>query len=414
MPTLASAPLKRPVNRSILNQHVEDTSFCWLRRQEALWRPSYRSPHQQRLDQLLDAHLEGLRIASSASLPIALNNLKRWETADEMFTSTYIMLQQDGEVDWEPLETILKECPSSSHGATAALLWNTTESTYACLKRWTNSTEPSLRAAATSAIAIRHANGSLESRTAWVLERLEDPSNAARARALRCIGEWNLSSLARYLHTAATDNDPLCRFESAYAMTWLRMEQGGSTLLETLPLMTGTKKRRGLLVLALTATTNDFNQWLHSIENQPDSQRDMIWALAFRGDNYALDRLLKLIQIPAYSRLTAYAICHITGLDLDEQGLWHPDAQNDPEASYFSEDDGLLIPDPKLLAAWVKRIQTTIPKSTCWLAGKAMTLENAKTVLQTGWQPQRWQAAFIIDLHQHHAQSLLKMSSPRL
>lgn len=74
--------LCRPVVLHVLTQHAEEAAFCWLRRQEALWRPSYRCSHQQRLDQLLDAHLEGLRVAAPAALPIVLDNLQRWKTPD--------------------------------------------------------------------------------------------------------------------------------------------------------------------------------------------------------------------------------------------------------------------------------------------------------------------------------------------
>ena len=56
-------PNRSPV-LAIVQQHCEEAAFCWLRRQDGLWSPVYRREHLARVDQLLDAHLEGLRVVN--------------------------------------------------------------------------------------------------------------------------------------------------------------------------------------------------------------------------------------------------------------------------------------------------------------------------------------------------------------
>jgi len=407
------ATLRRPVISHILGQHAEEAAFYWLRRQEALWRPSYRCSHQQRLDQLLDAHLEGLRVAAPAALPIVLDNLQRWKTPDEVFASTYTLLH-GGAVDWSPLERVLEAQPSSASGAAAALIWSPGPEAQACMQRWSESAIPALRAAAAAAYAVLHANDSPAARGAWLEKTLSDPASQVHARALRCIGEWRLPELAENIYKAWTGKDTLCRFESAYAMAWLGLAQADAAMLETLPHMQGNRQRRAALLFALTAQPEAFTTWVQQAQADPVQSRLLIWSLAFRGDAFALTKLLEYLYMPHLTQLAAYAICHVTGLDLDKEGLWRPEEQNDPQAPHYSEDDGLLVADTAPLVDWVQRYIASMPRGSRRLAGKDMSPENAQPLLLSGWQPQRWQAAFVLDMHDHRHIYLSQVPTPLL
>lgn len=199
--------IRRPLNTHIVRQHLEESAFCWLRRQEARWRPSFRRVHLQRLEHLLDAHLEGLRIAGSAALPLAIHQLQRWKTVDEVFTCTYVLLQQDSEIDWQPLEDTLNEHPHLVDGASAALLLNRRGTTHTCLMRWSQSPVAPLRTSAAAVIAVLLAHEDPAHRTLWVTSQLTDQAASVRAHALRCIGQWRLTGLAPSLTLGAHDED---------------------------------------------------------------------------------------------------------------------------------------------------------------------------------------------------------------
>ncbi|SMF47631.1 MULTISPECIES: hypothetical protein [unclassified Pseudomonas] len=413
MPTTATTSLRRPVNRYILNQHAEETAFCWLRRQEALWRPSYRCSHLQRLDQLLDAHLEGLRVAAQAALPIVLNNLQRWKTLDEVFACTYTLLHC-GAVDWSPLERVLEAQPAAAKGAAAALIWSSGPSAEDCLQRWSNSAIPALRVASASAYVALHANDSPDVHNVWLAKTLVDPASEVRACALRRIGEWRLSAQTEHLQNVFMGHDALCRFESAYAMAWLGMPQADAALLETMPLVQGSRQRRGTLLFAMTAQPAAFETWVQQAQVDSTQTRALIWSLAFRGNALALSKLLEYLRMPQYARLAGYAIGHISGMDLDEQGLWQPEHQDAELTPHFSEDDGLLMPDIERLTEWVGRYVNSMPKGASLLAGKVMRTDNARPLLQAGWQPQRWQASVLLDMEDRRRHFLSQVPSPQL
>lgn len=412
MPTTATTSLRRPINRTILHQHAEEAAFCWLRRQESRWRPSYRCSHLQRLDQLLDAHLEGLRIAAQAALPIVLDNVQRWKTADEVFACTYTLLHCSA-ADWSPLERVLEAQPDTVKGAAAALIWSAGPPAEDRLQRWGGSAIPALRVASAGAYAALHSNDSTDARTAWLAKTLVDPAPEVRACALRRIGEWRLSALTAHLQKAFTEPDALCRFESACAMAWLGMPQADAALLDTLPRVQGNRQRRGTLLFAMTAQPAAFATWVQQAQVDPTQTRALVWSLAFRGDALALSKLLEYLRVPQYARLAGYAIGHISGLDLDKQGLWQPEQQAEV-TPHFSEDDGLLMPDIERLTDWVERYVTSMPMGTSLLAGKVLSTDNARRLLQTGWQPQRWQASVLLDREDRRQGFLSQVPSPQL
>ncbi|HZF98835.1 MAG TPA: hypothetical protein VEY92_11465, partial [Pseudoxanthomonas sp.] len=211
MPLTAPRPLVWP----IVNQHLEDAAFCWLRRSEALWLPVMRTEHLQRIDRQLDAHLCGLRIAGAPALARAQSHLERWETADEVFVSTYVALHAGGEAEsFAPIETLLLEDEELAPGAAAALLWAGPRTALPLMQRWWLSGEPALRRAALPA-SLRHPQVSRENA---ILDSLESSYAPLVARALRAIGEWALRQHQPALESALHAGDARCRLEAAYAL----------------------------------------------------------------------------------------------------------------------------------------------------------------------------------------------------
>ena len=70
-------------------QFVEDASFLWLLRDQAVDSPNYNIIEMAELDDRIEAHLDGLRLAGDVGWEAAEENLK-WQEAGEMFTGTAI------------------------------------------------------------------------------------------------------------------------------------------------------------------------------------------------------------------------------------------------------------------------------------------------------------------------------------
>ena len=55
------------VTPAVIIQHVDDASFLWLLRDKAISQPQYSLVDLAKLDDRVEAHLDGLRIAGEAS-----------------------------------------------------------------------------------------------------------------------------------------------------------------------------------------------------------------------------------------------------------------------------------------------------------------------------------------------------------
>lgn len=62
-----SLPYPRAVMLPVIQQHVEDAAFCWLRREDALWTPNHTVAHVRGLDNRMDANLEGIEYSAQGA-----------------------------------------------------------------------------------------------------------------------------------------------------------------------------------------------------------------------------------------------------------------------------------------------------------------------------------------------------------
>jgi len=402
----------RPVIPAVLEQHLEDAAFCWLRRQGGLWSPLFAREHLGRVDRLLDAHLEGLRVAGAAAVAPALHNLQRWKTADEAFVSTYVLAHTPDDGALAALEQELEQAPDMAQGAAAALLWAGDEAALPLMQRWWRSGRAVLRRAAVPA-AMRHPR---VNRDTVILDAEKDADDALRARALRAAGEWRLAVHADRLRSALDDVSPRCRFEAACALSLL----GDATAAARIPMdlqdLHDSTRRRAVLAWARGTDHATFAAAFSRYASDERWQRDLIWALTFRGDVAGLAQLCHWLEFPAYARLAGYAIAHITGVDLEAAGLCREDqddvhdpvharadgddadeaaddVQSEPES--HDEDDGLPEPDPERLSAWVRSsaaVNSLAGRS--YVAGELLvSAQPDAPVART--LPQLWQIAYV-------------------
>ena len=84
------------VIKSIIDQHAEEAAFLWLQRDAAVYEPHYSLKDLAYIDDRVEAHLDGLCIAGSASWEICKEALALKEPG-EVFTAAVIAFEgEDG------------------------------------------------------------------------------------------------------------------------------------------------------------------------------------------------------------------------------------------------------------------------------------------------------------------------------
>src|SRR5260221_11033141 len=67
----------------IVEQHAEDAAFLWLQRDNAVCAPHYSLKDVAKLDDRVEAHVDGLRVAGDDGWALALEQLKHPEAGED-------------------------------------------------------------------------------------------------------------------------------------------------------------------------------------------------------------------------------------------------------------------------------------------------------------------------------------------
>ena len=76
----------------IIEQHAEDAAFNWLLRDAAVSEPHYSLDDLAKLDNRVEAHIDGLRIAGDEGWEICKEALS-WEEAGEVFVAAVLAFE---------------------------------------------------------------------------------------------------------------------------------------------------------------------------------------------------------------------------------------------------------------------------------------------------------------------------------
>src|ERR1700737_2873805 len=82
----------------VVSQHAEDASFLWLLRHAAVSQPHYSLADLSKLDNRVEAHLDGLRIAGESGWKVLQETLSFEESCD-LFAAGSLAFES-GNRDW--------------------------------------------------------------------------------------------------------------------------------------------------------------------------------------------------------------------------------------------------------------------------------------------------------------------------
>ncbi|HEY5911072.1 MAG TPA: hypothetical protein VJA21_10760, partial [Verrucomicrobiae bacterium] len=89
------------INEVVVEQHAEEAAFLWTQRDRAVAAPNYRLKDLARLDERVEAHLDGLRIAGQFGWQLCQKALQE-PGPGEVFAAAVLAF---GGVDSERIKT---------------------------------------------------------------------------------------------------------------------------------------------------------------------------------------------------------------------------------------------------------------------------------------------------------------------
>lgn len=383
----------------VVEQHAEEAAFLWLTRANAVGAPHYSLADLAKLDDRVEAHLDGLRVAGATGWELALQQLEHPE-AGEFFAATVLAVESR---ERARLERVFDRIADSdpARGAASALGWIPWGLAEPVVRWLLDTADPVRRRIGIAACAVaRRFPGE------YLANAMADPDAALRARALRAAGELGRRELIENLRAAFVDEDGRCRLAAAWSATLLGDLAARKPLHRAAEAGTpGSGATRRLLLRALDRA--GAHEVLKEWAQDPASQRRLIQGCGDVGDPAYVPWLIERMAEPALARLAGEAFSIIAGVDLAAEDLDRPPPPghetgptDDPvdEDVSLDRDDGLPWPDAERVACWWRERRGRFPAGTRHLLGRRIEPDALLQVLKAGRQRQRAAAALELAL----------------
>lgn len=380
---------------SMIEQHAEEACFLILLHDHAVRAPHYDLDDLSKLDERIDAHLDGLRIAGSTGLEILLAQLGP-HAVGETFASVLLAFEAADAKMLSRLSDHLRSASETERGYLMALGWLDWERISPWIERMFASPEPLFHRLGLAACGMhRHDPGPT------LLAELSHADPSVLARAARTAGELRRRDLLPAIRTHRQHEDAATRFWT----NWATAQMGDAQALEPLRQFAGQPDQfqyRALCVLLAWQEREPSIAWIRQLVQDPRDRRIGIQALGLLGDPVCVPWLIQQMSDLPYARVAGEAFSLITGadlalLDLELQDLPDFDAgpNDDPQDTNVAmdPDENLPWPDPQLITAWWQAHGGDFQAGVGYVLGQMQSEASFRQALAHGQQRQRIAAA---------------------
>lgn len=386
----------------VADQHASEADFLWLLRDRAVSAPHLKLDRLLRLDNRVEAHVDGLRVAGEAGWELAVEELA-FEEAGEMFAASVLALESR---DWTRIDRVIdlaERVPDAARGLFSALGWVERAHLHGTVKALLDSDAPFRRRLGLIACALHRVDPGARLKAA-----IDDPEPGLRARALKAAGELGRIDLSQAVHERLTDDHPGCRFSAAWAAVLLGDRGQCLAQLFTIAADLASPWQAPALQLAPRLLTSPAAQaWFRDLSAATAWLRLLITAIGVRGDASYVPWLIERMQTPEFARLAGEAFSMITGADLAYDDLETdrpegfesgPTENPQDEDVALDPDDDLPWPAPELITRWWQANAARFADPQRYLCGQPVTEAHCRDILRTGFQRQRRAAALELAL----------------
>ncbi len=380
---------------SIVSQHFEEASFLWLLRDRAVSAPHYSLKDLAKLDDRVEANIDGLRIAGDQGWQMVGEGLEQGD-GGAVFAAAVLAFESLDEDRMQLVAEAGIAAPDLSRGLVSALGWLSWDQAGPLIERMLSAELAAVRrvGVAASAAHRRDLGNPLE-------KALSDDDPALRGRALKAVGELGRGDLIPRLRDDLKAADDDCRFYAAWSGALL----GQSDVIDALRAFAVPGNPRGEEAVKTTGRCMDLHSahaWRKELAGNPSTLRLATICAGAMGDPASVPWLIEQMQIPELARVAGEALTLITGTDLAYEDLEGqkpegfeagPTENPEDENVEMDPDEDLPWPNPSLIEKWWDQHRGQFRDGTRHLMGEPISVDHLHVVLRTGRQRQRATAA---------------------
>ncbi len=381
---------------SIVEQHAVEAAFVWFLRNHAVASPNISLAELSRVDDRLEAHLDGLKIAGDEGWATARGALEAGGPG-AIFTASMSAFES-GLADKTglviELGTATREAESE---LTSSLGWLGYEQAARYIKELLAEVCPARRRVGIAAAAIHRRNPGPALVTAFGAE-----DAALRARAIRAAGELGFVDSHITLRANLRAKNPTVRFWAAWSNSLLIGHKDAVALLQGVAEEGGAFAAKAAQMAIRRMEPKDAKLWLRRLVKELAQHRIAVIAAGAFADPEAIPFLIDQMKVPNLARVAGESFSLITGANLVNDRLEGqkpegfesgPNDDPDDENVEMDPDENLRWPDPELVRKWWDTRKGNFSKGTRYLLGQSISTESLRSALKNGYQRQRAAAA---------------------
>ena len=383
----------------IVEQHAEEAAFLWLLRDKAVDAPHYKRHHLARLDERVEAHVDGLRVAGEAGREIAWEQLRQWGEMGELFAAA-VTLVETGDPDLvAPCVEFAEQHPESLRGLVGAIAWTEPRRLGHLVRTWLDSDRPFERYLGVAACSVHRVDP--HSRLARLVEDMEP---MVRARAWRLVGELGRADLTEFsLHNIDAETDDLTRFWASWSLALLTGSRRAVAELHKVALGPAPEAAKAFDLALRMLPLDDAQAWLRALSGDTVRARQVVVGLGVVGDPSAVSWLIDRMRDPMLARVAGESVSMITGVDISYCDLdgeaavgFAAGPTQEPADPIITADpdEHLPCPVPDKVEAWWASKREKLPAGCRYLLGEPIGPEICVRALADGYQRQRRAGAF--------------------
>jgi uncharacterized protein (TIGR02270 family) len=393
----------RPVLEHIVEQHAEEAAFLWTLRDAATEAPHYKRHHLARLDERVEAHVDGLRVAGEAGRRIAMAALEaRPEEPGEMLAAAILALESGEMVRVAPIAALAEAAPPARRGLIGAIAWCRPALQAPIVRAWDRSARGFERYLAGCAYSVHRARAG-----SGLADRIEDEDPLVRARALRLAGEIGRVEQREACLRHLGDPDAECQFWAAWSAVLLGDRGAALNALAAAALAEAPRRWTALEVAVRAMGRERGGRFIGAMAKRPELRRTMVVAAGHFGDPVAVPWLIERMAEPELARVAGESFAMITGADVERDDL---ERDAPPEPSLPAGDDAggavpaadpderLPWPDARLVRGWWEREGRRLAPGARHLLGRPIEAVACLAAWERGTQRQRRAAALELAL----------------
>jgi uncharacterized protein (TIGR02270 family) len=396
-----------------IEQHAEEAAFLWSLRDTAALAPHYSLSELSHLDDRVDAHIDGLRIAGEAGGEICKEALSEDDTG-AIFAAALLSFES---CDENRIQTVIDAASVSvelSRGLISALGWLPYTEAERHIVRLLNSSSSALRRITIAASAIHRQDPGQA-----LGDALDDQDVLLRARTLRVVGELGRTDLLSAVQNDLTSQDHKCRFSAAWSAALLGDQKSVSVLKAIAGLDVPVREEATTLVLRRMDLFSA-SKWQKELDEKAELVRLAVIGAGALGSPTTIPWLIEKMRVPELARVAGESLTMMTGVDITYEDLegdrpegFESGPTEDPEDENIEmdPDENLPWPNPELIQKWWNNHRSNFQSGTRYLIGKPITEEWLQQVLRIGRQRQRAAAALELVL-KRPGQPLFEVRAP--